>query len=333
MSRTTRPNEIQSTPLYAVGILFAAACTAIIGLTAARLADFEIIGVTQPFQYPWRLKEPTVASQLSAWFGYAAHNLIAWCIIAYARKTAKGFTRELRGFNWYMFAVHLFFIGLHIAQTHLFYDALARDVPEVTALGSVALMLMVILILETPRRGLFLGKRFPFHKRFLKVVREYHGYLFTWALIYTFWYHPTEATSGHLVGFFYMFLLLWQSVLLFHRAHLNKGWIIFLEVMVIPHGVLVAYFQGNALWPMFGFGFGAMFVLTQMYAFRWSKQTYGAVYALFLILLVAGYVSADQLEQWHSVFRIPVLDYAVVFLLYGLFWCLYLPFHRRNNSD
>ncbi len=34
---------------------------------------------------------------------------------------------------------------------------MARDVPEITALGSVALMLMVLLVLENPRRGILLG--------------------------------------------------------------------------------------------------------------------------------------------------------------------------------
>lgn len=57
----------------------------------------------------------------------------------------------------------------------------------------------------------------PFHRRFLDIVRRYHGYLFSWALIYTFWYHPMKNTFGHLASFFYMFALLSQSVLLFWR--------------------------------------------------------------------------------------------------------------------
>ena len=31
----------------------------------------------------------------------------------------------------------------------------------------------------------------PFH-----YVRKYHGYAFSWAVIYTFWYHPMENTYG-----------------------------------------------------------------------------------------------------------------------------------------
>tara|TARA_Y100001968_G_C19379633_1_gene729587 strand:+ start:1175 stop:1474 length:300 start_codon:yes stop_codon:yes gene_type:complete len=92
-------------------------------------------------------------------------------------------------------------------QTQVYYDGLAQDVPEMTALGSVALMLMIVLALEAPRRGLFFGKKIRFDRRFIKLIKEYHGYLFSWAIIYTFWYHPTEGTIGHLAGFFYMFML------------------------------------------------------------------------------------------------------------------------------
>ena len=97
---------------------------------------------------------------------------------------------------------------MHWLQTQLWYDGLAIAVPEVTSQGSVILMLVLILILETPRRGLILGKKVKFHKRFMQVVREYHGYIISWAIIYTFWYHPMENTLGHLAGFFYIFLLL-----------------------------------------------------------------------------------------------------------------------------
>ena len=46
----------------------------------------------------------------------------------------------------------------------------------------------------------------------LEVARKYHGYYFAWAIIYTFWYHPMEITGGHLLGFFYMFLLLLHTL-------------------------------------------------------------------------------------------------------------------------
>ena len=72
------------------------------------------------------------------------------------------------------------------------------------------------------------------------MTKVYHGYLFSWALIYTFGITPAVATPGHLWGFFYLLLLLWQSVLIFNRAHTNRWWTLFLEILVIPHAVLVA---------------------------------------------------------------------------------------------
>ncbi len=303
----------------AAGVILSLACTAVIALTAGRLTVFELVGPGGAFEYPWRLQRPTTAARLSAWVGYASHNLAAWGVLAWAQRSKMRFGESFQGANWLMLSVHGVFIGLHVLQTQVWYDGLARDVPEVTALGSVALMLMVVLILETPRRGLVLGKQLPFSRRFLAVVKTTHGYLFSWALIYTFWYHPTEGTVGHLAGFLYIFLLLWQSVLLFHRAHLNRRWTLFLELLVIPHGVAVAVHQGMGLWPMFAFGFGGVFVMTQLWGTDLSPTRRKLVVAGYVVGLITCYALLDRLDQWHEVFRIPILDYGVVLILWGLF--------------
>lgn len=39
-------------------------------------------------------------------------------------------------------------------------------------------------------------------------LKRYHGYYFSWAILYTFWYYPLELTMGHLLGVFYLFALL-----------------------------------------------------------------------------------------------------------------------------
>ncbi len=44
----------------------------------------------------------------------------------------------------------------HLVQTWLWYDGLAQDVPIWSSQGSVIVMLVLILFLETPRRGLWL---------------------------------------------------------------------------------------------------------------------------------------------------------------------------------
>lgn len=309
----TNPNIILT------GVLLAASITAVIAFTADRLAVFEIVGPTVPFAYPWRLVDPTTMARLSAWIGYALHNLFVWAVIFLARREQPKFQRQFRWYNWAMLAGNGGFVFLHILQTHLFYDGLAQDVPEITALGSVALMLMVVLILETPRRGLALGKRVRFDRRFLKIVREYHGYFFSWAIVYTFWYHQTDSTIGHLAGFFYMFMLFWQSVLIFNRAHRNRWWTLTLELLVLPHGVLVAITQPESMWRMFGFGFAAIFILTQMHGLGLSIRIRSLLATLFVLAVLIAYGSTGEIGMLHEISRIPVIEFGVVGVLYVLF--------------
>ncbi|MEE2828393.1 MAG: hypothetical protein VX498_04320 [Myxococcota bacterium] len=309
---------LSSKPL--LGIAWAIALTLVIAVTAAGLTRFEIVGPTIPFAYPWRLVQPEDLARLTAWGGYAAHQLSTWMVLWAAQRQRPGFAGGFRWFNWAMLGVHTLFIGLHTLQTHLFYDGLAVDVPEVTALGSVALMLMVVLALEAPRRGLVWGRGTTLPGGTIAALKKSHGTLFTWALVYTFWYHPTEGTFGHLMGFAYLFALLWQSVLIFQRSHLNRRWTLVLELLVIPHGVLVAIHQGLDLWPMFAFGFSAVFIVTQMHGLDWSSRLRQVTAATWLIAVVVIYVVMDRVAMWHEVLRIPTLDYGVVGLIALGFW-------------
>ena len=305
-----------------VGTVLAAVLTSIIAMTGARLAGFVIVGPTVPFAYPWRLVEPTVVARITAWGGYVLHNLFVWGVIYAARRERPRYQVGFRWQNWAMLAGNGVFIILHVVQTHLYYDGLAQDVPEITALGSVALMLMVVLILEVPRRGLLFRRSLRFDRRFIKMVKEYHGYLFSWAIIYTFWYHPTEATIGHLAGFFYMFMLFGQSILIFNRAHVNRWWTLTLEMLVLPHGVLVAINQPSSSWRMFGFGFGAMFILTQMHGLGLSVRARSLLAGIYVLALLASYGSIGNIGSIHEIVRIPVLDFAVVLILYLLWWSI-----------
>ena len=46
-----------------------------------------------------------------------------------------------------------------------------------------------------------------FPRRLIEAARRYHGYYFAWAIVYTFWYHPMEATTGHLTDYASVFVL------------------------------------------------------------------------------------------------------------------------------
>jgi len=301
---------------YAIAIALSAAMTLAVAVTASSLAGFQIVGKTVPFAYPWRLTAPDSMARLTAWLGYALHSVLAWWIIYRAQQQRPKYQDGLRWFNLSMLAVHGSFAALHLLQSRLFYDGLAQDVPELTAQGSVALMLILILIIENPRRGLIFGKKAAFKERFTRIVRKYHGYVFTWATVYTFWYHPTEGTWGHLLGFFYMFMLFAQSTFIFNRAHLNRWWTFSLEAFVLLHGVVVAVFQGNNLWPMFAFGFGAMIFLTQLHGLGLSRWIRWLMTAGFALLVLTVYAAMGRLGALNEVIRIPVLEYAVVGILY-----------------
>ena len=133
---------------------------AIIGLAAYRLTEFELIGPDPngiPFRYPWRLVTPDSRARVISWAGYVTHNLCIWAILWSAQAQKPGYSTNFRWFNWAMIAMHSFFVSAHILHTHLYYDSLAAEIPEIIVLASAAMMLMVVLALEMPRRGLFFG--------------------------------------------------------------------------------------------------------------------------------------------------------------------------------
>lgn len=311
--------------LYVVLWAAVTALTAVIWFTAAGLqARFDVINQKYyAFFYPWQTRNPSVMAYITSWVGYALHQVAAWGIIWAAQREKPKYQSNFRWFNWAMVGVNLAGFALHWVQTQLWYDGLAISVPEVTSQGSVILMLVFILILEAPRRGLLWGRKVKFHQAFLDVVRCYHGYLFSWALIYTFWYHPMENTFGHLAGFFYMFALLSQSVLLFNRAHLNKWWKFSLEALVLAHGTLVAIQQGNGLWPMFFFGFLAMIVLVQMHGLGLSRLLRWLIAASFVLGMALYYGLSGELARLNEVIRIPLIEYLLIFFFYGLFLLAY----------
>lgn len=318
------PTEIRtglsdSTILWA-GIAFSALFTLLIWALGARLDRIELLPDAGPSWYVWQLPDPTFWSRASAWGLYLAHQIALWGIIYYAQFQRKHrYTRGLHKANVWALAVNALFIFLHLVQTHIWYDGLAQDTSIFSSQGSVIVLLVWVLLMENNRRGQFFGKPAPFSQEVVRFARKYHGYFFAWATVYTFWFHPMVATSGHLIGFFYMFLLLLQGSLFYTRIHTNRWWTFGLEFLVLVHGTLVAVMQGNGIWPMFFFGFAGIFVITQMHGLGLSIRT--------RLLILAGFVASALFvysqRGWGSlneIVRIPLIDYLAVFVLAGLFW-------------
>ncbi|TQL91118.1 hypothetical protein [Pseudonocardia kunmingensis] len=271
--------------------------------------------------YYWQLPEPTVWTRASAWLGYAAHQLVSWALIFYAQTRVRRYSDGLHPVNVVALVANAGFIGLHEVQTHLFYDGLAQDVSIFSSQGSVVLLLVVVLLMENRRRGLFLGRPAPIRVEIVRFARRYHGYLFSWAVVYTFWYHPMETTSGHLIGFFYIFLLMLQGSLFLTRAHTNRWWTLTLELLVAVHGTLVAVMNSgpDGMWPMFLFGFLGVFVLTQMHGLGLSRAVRWAFAAVYVGAVLIVYTGRG-LGGVHEVVRIPLIEYLLVGVVALLVW-------------
>lgn len=299
------------------GILFSFIFTGVIWWTGQRLLEIPHYPDSGASWYYWRLMEPTLITRASAWGLYALHQVAFWGLIYYAQKNSYKYVNGLHRLNIIALAMNAAFILLHLVQSQIWYDGLAQDVSIWSSQASVVILLVWVLLMENSRRGLFFGKKVKFSNEINRFARKYHGYIFAWAIVYTFWYHPMEGTSGHLIGFFYMFLLMVQGSLIFTRVHLNRWWNLTLEVLVLIHGTLVAVMQGNELWPMFAFGFAGIFVITQMHGL--GLKLWSRILILLAYIGAVIYIYSDRgWVQMNEILRIPVIEYAAVFLLAGL---------------
>ena len=322
MSDASSNRSVRPSVALAIGIGFSFLFTGLIHLAGARLnavalrPDLEI-----PFWYPWVSSDPTMWTRLSVWGLYAAHQLTIWWLIWRAQSARTGYSDSLSRFNVWTLIANAGFITLHFVQTHVFYDGLALDVPEQSSQWSVIMLLVIVLLMENQRRGLFFGQKVKggMMKEAARVLRKYHGYYFAWATIYTFWYHPMVSTPGHLLGFVYMFLLLLQGSLFFTRVHVNKWWMLVQECLVIVHGTIVALSNAPDFWQMFCFGFAGLFVVTQMHGLGLSIKVRWCLLAAYVISVCVVY-SGVGFNQIHQITWIPVTEYGIVFVLAAVVW-------------
>jgi hypothetical protein len=271
-----------------------------------------------PHIYPWQLAQPVFWSHATAWLGYALHQCTIWWLIWKAQSAGLRYTTHLKPLNWIALGATAGYIALHFVQTQLFYDGLAQDVPEWTAMWSVILLLLVVILMENRRRGIAFGRHWGgFVEQAGAITRRYHGYYFAWATIYTFWYHPMVFTPGHALGFFYMFLLFTQGSLMFTSAHRNRWWTVSLEALVMVHGVMVALMNTDGMWHMFGFGLGGVFVVTQAFGLGWKRAVSWTIVGLYSGVLLAFY-SQWGWQDFPRVFRILGAYYVVLPVLAGL---------------
>lgn len=279
--------------------------------------------------YYWKLPVRDSWGMLFVWAMYLGHQFLIWTVIYLAQTNRNGFrSASIRGvpkYTLYTLLINTIFVSLHLIQTHLWFDGLAQDTPILSSQGSVIVMLAVVLILEHPRRGLFIGRKVGklFTAQVVGFFRRSHMYIFAWALVYTFWFHPMATDPQLISGFFYMFLLFAQITLAWTPMHLDKKWIIFLESYVAIHAVVVAiwnteFFGGAVMWPMFFTGFAFMFVFTYMYALKVSRKFYYFVTTIYVAFLAWLYLPAP-LGFGRNVTNLARVEFLwIPIILYGL---------------
>lgn len=293
--------------------------TALIYFMRVFVVSPDLLPDTGAAWYYWKLPETTFWTHFTAWSGYLLHQFFMWGLIFYAQRKALKYSKKIQPINVIALLGTLGFVIVHWVQTAIWYDGLAQDVSVFSSQGSVIILLVMVLVMENNRRGLFWGKKIAMLDEPGRVFKRYHGYIFAWATIYTFWFHPMENTSGHLVGFLYTFFIMIQGALMFTSMHVNKYWKVTLEVFVLFHGTMVAFMLGQEAWPMFFFGFFGLFIITQMHGIGlkdWQKWAFLALYIVGIVVIYAD-------RGWgniNEIIRIPMIEYLLAFVFAGITW-------------
>lgn len=334
ISALNEKQQTQPAAYYALlaGVVFSILFTGLIWATGSGLQVFPHLPDQGAAWYFWKLPAPDPMARLTSWGFYLTHQVLMWGLIWYAQTRVRKYSASLHRVNVLALGVNALFVVLHFVQTHLWYDGLAQDVSIWSSQWSVILVLVWIMLMENNRRGLFFGKRLPIGKAIIEFARKYHGYYFAWAIIYTFWFHPMESTPGHLLGFFYTFLLMLQGSLFLTRIHVNKWWMFVQEIIVLAHGTIVAIVSGNNIWPMFFFGFFGVFVITQMHGLKLPRAAKWFFIALYIGGAIAVY-SGRGLNRLWELAAIPATDYIVLIVMALLFGGGLWVFKRIAKRD
>ena len=253
---------------------------------------------TGPADYYWKLNVRDTLTMIITWTFYGAHQLSVWLVIFWAHKNyreKKLDAKKLLKYTTMMVGILIGFTLLHLIQTHVWYDGLAQDVPILTSQGSVIIMLSILLVMQNPKRGLFFGikEKKLMRPQVVKTMMTSHQVIFSWALVYTFWFHPMDSSPALLSGFFFMGLLFIQMVLAYTNMHMNKWWLLILESYVAVHATIVAIaqwldFGSNQMWQMFLLGFLAMLIFTYIHGLglkNWVRWLIVLAYFVFLVFI------------------------------------------------
>ncbi len=278
------------------------------------LSDVLLLPDKGPSWYYWKLPNRDAITMTIVWFLFTIHLLGNYFLIRKRMlKKEKYFIKE----NMELLIFNFIFIILHFLQTILFYDGLAQDVPIFSSQYSVILILVTLILMQINQRGIFFSIKIKIPPKAMSSLYSIHGILFTFAIVYTFWFHPVVFTIGHAIGFLYIFLLFIQIIFIKTKIHYNKYWILILEILVAFHGASVAYFvQNSDIWPMFLFGFLFIFIATQIYSLNINRKIRLSIQVLYFLIVFIFYYNFN-IKLIHQILLIPIIEYLhfLIFLI------------------
>lgn len=328
---TSKNVKVNALYIWAGCIIFSVLFTLLIWLSGPNLNHFTSILLPDQGSnwYYWQLPYRDFWAMNIVWIFYLANQFLIWGAIYWAQKNLTrekaSPTYDLTKYNLAVLGITVFFVFLHLLQTHLWFDGLAQDVPIMTSQGSVIILLSITLILLNPVQGFFQGKKVgkPFTARITEFFRNTHMYIFSWALIYTFWFHPMAADPQLLTGFFFMFLLFTQMSLAYTRIHIDLRWLVVLQSWVAIHAFFVAiynslFFGSPDMWPMFFAGFAFMFIFTYMYALNIKKNIRWIITAAYILFVIFLYIPSPYGFGRDPSFLLRLEFLWIPIVLYGL---------------
>ena len=141
--------------VWSLAVFIAALLTASILLLQPQLSQVVLLPDQGASWYFWKRTDPNFASQATAWGGYLVHQLFIWGIISWAQRN-RGKLQDrtkMHAVNWVALVGTAAFGSLHFFQTAIWYDGLAQNVSVFSSQASVILLLVIVLMIEAPRRG------------------------------------------------------------------------------------------------------------------------------------------------------------------------------------
>lgn len=291
----------------------------------SRVVFLEDLGASWYF---WKTPEFNLINLISVWILFIGHLFGNFYLIWQIQKN------KIRKFSKYhikMYYLNTIFIALHFLQTASTFDGLAKYLPIWTSQGSVIILLIIMLVMLSPIRGFIVNKKIK--GSLINPLYKFHGFLFVFAIILTFWYHPIYFTWGHLLGFIYIFILMSQFMLVKLKQHMNIKWLSLIETFVFFHSITIAILvQQSRNWEIFAFGFGTIFMLTTIYGLIKNQKLikilqiiYFSIYIIYSI--VAIFLNINKLFDFLQIIFIPLILY-----LFGFILILLLQFRSNYKS-